>query len=271
MTQNTPICPKEFGQTMYHKGLRGLTLTRSELEFSSPYDVSERDLLNINLTTSTQIKYFIRIQNLKYLIKIYPFPGSYKMTFMECILLAMKKHSDGLIFITGFLVGLFFCVACYTQLFAGSEIKMRAKLLHDLLHIPAEQRSARVLDLCFFAVANALDQEMNIISHEELPKPGDFNTMELLQHLEDRIEESAKGVNTGIEIGSRGFVPLTQYERITFVEAMKKKNKEWTVAAFENGGENHFLGVNCSTGFEKKIKCVKDWIEEKKKEKFGDV
>ncbi|TGO44934.1 hypothetical protein BCON_0442g00060 [Botryotinia convoluta] len=149
------------------------------------------------------------------------------------------------------------------------EMEVRAQVLRNLLHTPAEQRSTRVLDFCFFAVANSLISK-EFGTNEPVLKAEDFNTLELRLHLAERTKESEAEVHGKIGIGSRSFVALTKMEEKQFVEAMKKLIEGWTME-IESDEECHLPGVHCSTGFEKEIKYIKKWIEEQSKEKVEEV
>ncbi|THV43785.1 hypothetical protein BGAL_0927g00010 [Botrytis galanthina] len=152
---------------------------------------------------------------------------------------------------------------------AEVENKIRAQVLLDLLHTPAEQRSTRVLDLCFFALAHSfLPKEYG--TNYQLVKPEDFNTFELRVHLAERFKESEAEVHGKIEIGARSFVALTWEEERQFLEAMEKLIEGSTLEIDSSEGY-HLPGVHCSTGFEKEIKKIKNWIEEQSKEKVEEV
>ncbi|TGO31534.1 hypothetical protein BHYA_0551g00020 [Botrytis hyacinthi] len=149
------------------------------------------------------------------------------------------------------------------------EIEIRAQILLDLLHTPAEQRSTRVLDLCFFALAQFFLPK-NYGPNYRLVKSEYFNTFELRLHLAERFKESEAEVHGKVGIGARSFVALTRKEERQFVEAMKKVIEGWTME-IESDEVCYLTGVQFSTGFEKEIKNIKKWIEEQSKEKVEGV
>ncbi|TGO09768.1 hypothetical protein BTUL_0155g00240 [Botrytis tulipae] len=152
---------------------------------------------------------------------------------------------------------------------AEVENEIRAQVLLDLLHTPAEQRSTRVLDLCFFALAHSFLKNGHGPNYR-LVKSEDFNTFELRLHLAERFKESEAGVHGKIEIGARSFLALTWEEERQFLEAMEKLI-EGSTLEIESSEGYHLPGVHCSTGFEKEIKNIKKWIEEQSKEKVEEV
>ncbi|TGO50349.1 hypothetical protein BELL_1822g00010 [Botrytis elliptica] len=162
-----------------------------------------------------------------------------------------------------------FAIAIRQHFQAQIKLEVRAQVLRDLLHTPAEQRSTRVLDLCFFAVANSLISKQFHTNNPPINSE-DFNTLELRLHLAERIKESEAKVHGKIEIGARSFVALTRKEEKQFVEGMKKLIKGWTME-MDSDEECHLPGVHYSTGFEKEIKYIKKWIEDQNKEKVEEV
>ncbi|TEY38804.1 hypothetical protein BOTCAL_0474g00080 [Botryotinia calthae] len=164
-------------------------------------------------------------------------------SYLHAILLAVDWYSDEMI---------------------DLEMEMRAKVLQDLLHTPAEQRLTRVLDLCFFAVADSLLSRKSH-SNEPIAKTEDFDTLELRLHLAERIMESER-LHGKIAIGARSLVALTRMEEKKFVRAMRKLIEGWTLG-ISSDDEYHLPGVHFSTGFEKEIKHVKEWIEGQSKVK----
>ncbi|KAF7900863.1 hypothetical protein EAF00_003084 [Botryotinia globosa] len=158
-----------------------------------------------------------------------------------------------------------------TDIFASYSNKSDTPLsgLLNLLHTPAEQRSTRVLDLCFFALAHSfLPKEYG--PNYRLAKSEDFNAFELRLHLAERSKESEAEVHGKIEIGARSFIALTWEEKKQFLEAMEKLIEGPTLEIDSSEGY-HLPGVHCSTRFEKEIKNIKKWIEEQSKEKMEEV
>ncbi|KAF7944918.1 uncharacterized protein EAE97_005551 [Botrytis byssoidea] len=158
---------------------------------------------------------------------------------------------------------------CKQSLKAEVEIEIRAQVLLDLLHTPAEQRSTRVLDLCFFALAHSFLPKDYGPAYR-LVRSEDFDTFELRLHLAERFKESEAEVHGKIEIGARSFIALTWEEERQFLEAMEKLIEGPTLE-IESSEGYHLPGVHCSTGFEKEIKNIKKWIEEQSKEKVEEV
>ncbi|ESZ94954.1 hypothetical protein SBOR_4678 [Sclerotinia borealis F-4128] len=130
-----------------------------------------------------------------------------------------------LAWVFGNLVGMLLAIESYSYRLAASEADMRAKILRDLLNTPAEKRSERVLDLCFFAITDYITPRIRPRFFTLATKYADFNNEELLQHLEERMAAAAKGFGMDIGIGSRSLVPLIKVEGKQLVKAMKKKCK----------------------------------------------